>query len=295
LEKRHICLGFCRRIFKKIGIKPLNILKCLLKSSKSIVFIIVLNQEQNNKQSNGGIIMKLKHIFGPVISRRLGKSLGIDLIPFKTCSLDCIYCECGKTNNLTIRRAEYVPTEEVIQELDNYLSTSPDLDYVTFSGSGEPTLHSGIGKIISFLKTNYPDYRIALLTNSTLLSDKDLLEEIKDLDLIIPSLDAVLEKTFSKINRPIASISVEDIINPLINLRDTFQGLIWLEIFIIPGVNDSREEIDKFKEIIKKINPDKIQLNSLDRPGTENWIKKANQSRLEEIARKLGDKVEIVP
>ncbi len=239
--------------------------------------------------------MKLKHIFGPVISRRLGKSLGIDLVPFKTCSLDCIYCECGKTNNLTTERAEYVPTEEVIQELDNYLSTSPDLDYVTFSGSGEPTLHSGIGKIISFLKTNYPDYRIALLTNSTLLGNKDLLEEIKEVDLIIPSLDAVLEKTFKKINRPLTSLTVEDIIKPLINLKNNIKGLIWLEIFIIPGINDSREEITKFKEIIEKMNPDKIQLNSLDRPGTETWIKKAKHFSLEEIAQKLGDKVEIVP
>ena len=128
-------------------------------------------------------------LFGPVPSRRLGISLGVDLVPHKTCSLNCIYCECGRTTNLTIERKEYVQTETVIAELKNFLEPEPKLDYITFSGAGEPTLHSGIGEIVKFLKTSFPDYKIALLTNGTLFYQPGLIEEVRNIDLILPSLD----------------------------------------------------------------------------------------------------------
>jgi len=130
--------------------------------------------------------MKFKHLFGPVPSRRLGVSLGIDLVPYKTCTMDCIFCECGKTTNLTIDRKEYVPTAEILDELDAYLKQSPDLDYITFSGLGEPTLHSRIGEILNFLKQNYPRYKVAILTNGTLLFHKELRDEIKNTDIVKP-------------------------------------------------------------------------------------------------------------
>lgn len=170
-------------------------------------------------------IMDYKYIFGPVPSRRLGSSLGIDLIPYKTCSLNCVYCECGKTTDLTFERKEYVPTERVIEELDDYLKTEPELDYITFSGSGEPTLHNGIGEIIKFLKENYPQYQLALLTNSTLLNDEKLQDEIKKLDLIVPSLDAVSEDVFQKINRPVEGLSAQKIVQGLINLNNFLQEM----------------------------------------------------------------------
>lgn len=238
--------------------------------------------------------MKLKYIFGPVISRRLGRSLGIDLIPFKTCSLDCIYCECGRTNSLTRERKEYVPTDEVINELNNYLSTLPELDYLTFSGSGEPTLHSGIGKIINFLKDNYPQYKVALLTNGTLFTDKNVIAEVKRADLIVPSLDGVSEEVFSKINRPVNNITSQEIISGLENLRKEYRGEIWLEIFIVPGINDKEKELRLFKEAIARIRPDKVQLNTLDRPGTEAWVRPVPEEKLRSITGFLGDKVEIV-
>jgi len=227
--------------------------------------------------------MEYKYLFGPVPSRRLGLSLGVDLVPLKTCSLDCIYCECGRTTELIIDRKEYVPTEEVIKELDHYLKKTPELDYITFSGSGEPTLHNKIGEIVSFLKSNYPDIKIALLTNSTLLHNRSLQNEIINIDLLLPSLDAVSEDIFKKINRPSVDITVIKMIDGLIEFRKKFKGLIWIEMFIIQGINDSDKEIELFKETLTNIKPDKIQLNSLDRPGTESWVSKSSEDNLIKI------------
>lgn len=214
---------------------------------------------------------KYQYLFGPVPSRRLGSSLGVNLTPHKTCSLDCIYCECGPTTNLTVNRKEYIDTNEVINELNDLLpqmiSLGTKLDYITFSGLGEPSLHNGIGKIVNFLKDTYPQFNVALITNSVLLSDDMLIREIKDVDLIVPSLDGVLNESFQKINRPHPSIILDKVIQGLINFSKSFNGKIWLEIFIVPGVNTSKEELLTFKDIIKKINPTKVQLNSLDRPG----------------------------
>lgn len=227
--------------------------------------------------------MEYKHLFGPVPSRRLGLSLGVDLVPMKTCSLNCVYCECGRTTNLTIERKAYVNTNKVIEELKDYLTKSPEIDYITFSGSGEPTLCSGIGKIISFIKNNFSQYKLALLTNSTLLNDPTVQQDILNVDVILPSLDAVSEDIFKKINRPCNEIKSKDIINGLINFRNIFKGKILLEVFILPGINDHDEEIKLFKESLSLIKPDLIQLNSLDRPGTESWVTKSKEENLIKI------------
>ncbi|MCK4799170.1 MAG: radical SAM protein [Spirochaetes bacterium] len=232
--------------------------------------------------------MQYKHIFGPVPSRRLGISLGVDLVPLKTCSLDCVYCECGKTTKLTTKRKEYVPQKEIIFELNHYLKRQPELDYITFSGSGEPTLHNGIGNIVKFIKKKYPQYTLALLTNTTLLGDKVLQKEIKDIDLILPSLDAVSDETFNKINRPEHSLNNKNIINGIIDFSKNYKGKIWLEIFIIPGLNDTEEELKLFKKILNEINPEMIQLNSIDRPSTETWVKKATKENLMRIKNYLS-------
>ncbi len=233
--------------------------------------------------------MKYKHLFGPVPSRRLGLSLGIDPIHYKTCSFDCVYCECGATTNLTSTRKEYIPVNEIISELDSFLSNNPTLDYITFSGSGEPTLNIGIGRIITFLKKKFPQYKIAVLTNSSLFSDPEVRKELLLADVIMPSLDAVSESIFQKINRPVKGIRPVDIIQGLISFRREFPGKIWLEIFIIPGINDTDEEIEKFHAVLKKINPDLIQLNSLDRPGTENWVVPADEETIVKIKKKFED------
>jgi wyosine [tRNA(Phe)-imidazoG37] synthetase (radical SAM superfamily) len=231
--------------------------------------------------------MDYKYLFGPVPSRRLGISLGIDLIPHKTCTYNCIYCECGKTTDLTIERKEYVPVQDVLSELDNLLMTHPKLDFITYSGSGEPTLHTGIKEITSHLKKNYPEYKIALLTNGSLFRDKKVRDECMDIDVVVPSLDSASEKSFKKIDRPHSSLDINKINKGIAIFGKEFPGEIWLEIFIVPGINDTDSEIDKINQEIKKINPDMVQLNTLDRPGVVRWIRSADDEELKQFASKI--------
>lgn len=225
-----------------------------------------------------------KYLFGPVPSRRLGRSLGIDLVPFKTCTLNCVYCECGATSSLTSVRAEYVPTAEVLRELGEYLSTAPRLDHVTFSGSGEPTLHSGIGTVLSFIKTEFPRYRTALLTNGTLFTDPRVRGEVLSCDVVVPSLDAVSREVFARINRPATGLRSADIVEGLLAFSREYRGTLLLELFIVPDINDNPAELDKLKEVIGRLHPAEVQLNTLDRPGAEGWVKPATAKRLGEIA-----------
>ncbi|MFO7828052.1 MAG: radical SAM protein, partial [Bacteroidales bacterium] len=175
-----------------------------------------------------------KHLFGPVPSRRLGMSLGVDLVPHKVCTLNCVYCECGATTNLTTNRKEYVSYNEIINELKDYFGKNEKPDYITFSGAGEPTLNIHIGKVIDFLKQNYPDIPIAVLTNGSLLSDQKVRSELLKASLVLPSLDAANNKTFKKIDRPSKDLDINDYINGLIQFSNEFKGKIWLEIMILP-------------------------------------------------------------
>jgi wyosine [tRNA(Phe)-imidazoG37] synthetase (radical SAM superfamily) len=236
-----------------------------------------------------------KFLFGPVPSRRLGMSLGVDLVPHKVCSLDCVYCECGATTKLTLDRMEYIPYEKVIAELEHFFANHPDPDYVTFSGSGEPTLNSRIGDVLRFIKQVKPHIPVAVLTNGTLLTQKQVRNEIMNADLVLPSLDAATEKTFQKINRPARSLNIDEYIQGLVDFRSEFNGTIWLEVFIIPGFNDSQPELQALKKACIRIQPDKIQLNALDRPGTEENIPKATPELLRAIVADWNlDYVEII-
>ncbi len=247
------------------------------------------------KNSNGyTTTMAYRYLFGPVCSRRLGVSLGVDLVPLKTCTFNCVYCECGRTTSLTGERREYVPTGQVIAEIDGYLATIPDLDYVTFAGSGEPTLHSGIGEIISFIKDRYPRYRVAVLTNGALLGDPDVSTALMRADLVIPSLDAVSEEIFQEISRPCPGLTAGDVLEGLTTFAREFEGEIWLEVFIVPGQNDTEEEILRLRDAIAAIGPDRIQVNTLDRPGAEIWVRPASPLALERIAAVLCGDAEVI-
>lgn len=224
-----------------------------------------------------------KHLFGPVPSRRLGMSLGIDLIPKKVCSLDCVYCEVGKTTKLTLDRMEYVKYDQIIAELEQFMSNNSKIDYITFSGSGEPTLNSRIGDVLNFIKTNYPEVKTAVLTNGTLLYDKRLRTELLQADVILPSLDAASQSSFEKINRPNSKLNIETYIQGLIDLRTEYKGDIWLEILLLKGYNDSNEELELLRKAILKIMPDRIQLNTLDRPGTLAGLAPLSKNELQKI------------
>ncbi len=228
--------------------------------------------------------MKYTHLFGPVRSRRLGLSLGVDMMPFKVCTLDCAYCECGKTTQLTVDRKEYVSGDEIIAELSDYLHQKPKLDYVTFGGSGEPTLNTALGKCVSFVKKEFPWYKTALLTNATLFTLPEVRKEIIPVDLILPSVDAISDEAFLSVNRPHPALDNRCILEGLKSFSQEYRGNLWLEVFIIPGVNDNPEELSRFKTYLLEIKPTRVQLNSLDRPGAYEWVKVASAEKLKKIA-----------
>jgi wyosine [tRNA(Phe)-imidazoG37] synthetase (radical SAM superfamily) len=229
--------------------------------------------------------MSYRHVFGPVQSRRLGTSLGVDCIVPKTCNLDCIYCECGPTTNRTMVRKEYVAASAVIDELRDFLATKPNLDFITFGGSGEPTLNSSIGEMVQRIKKEFPGYKTALLTNGMLLYLPEVQDAILSFDCILPSLDAVSKTVFNAVNRPDPSLDIEKVIKGLVAFSRRYAGMLWVEIFILPGINDSTDELGRMKEVLSRMASTRVQLNSLDRPGTVKNVPTAPIERLEEIAR----------
>jgi len=233
------------------------------------------------------------YLFGPVPSRRLGLSLGVDIVPLKTCTLDCIYCQLAETNEKTVIREEYVTVEPVLNQLKERLSNGLQADFVTFSGSGEPTLNSSLGELIDRIKeiTNIP---VGILTNGTLLYLPEVREDCAKADVVLPSLDAADEQTFQKINRPHPDISFKNLVFGLCAFRKEFAGRIWLEVFLLEGINTSPEQIEKIADIIKKICPDKIQLNTAVRPTTDPTVKKVENEKLQQIAKLLGPNCEVV-
>lgn len=234
------------------------------------------------------------YIYGPVPSRRLGFSLGVDLVPYKTCSFNCIYCQLGKTTNKTTERKEYIPKDTILSQLDEILKTKQAIDYITFSGSGEPTLNLSIGELIREAK-KMTQIKVAVLTNGSLLSDQMLRTELCAADLVIPSLDAATPETFNRINRPHPSLEFDRVITGLLKFREEFKGTIWLEVMLVKEINDNIKEIGLFKSIISKINPDRIQLNTVVRPPTEEYCLPMKESDLERIKNSFGKRCEIIP
>jgi len=234
-----------------------------------------------------------KYLYGPVPSRRLGRSLGVDIVPLKICTLDCIYCQLGRSSNKTVERNEYVSTDAVLAELTEKIEGGFDADYITIAGSGEPTLNSQLGKLLNAIKkiTNIP---LAVLTNGTLFFRDDVREDCAKANLILPSLDAGDGQTFRRINRPHADISIEKLVSGLAAFRNEFSGLIWLEVFLVAGLNTNTQQIAAIKGLIERIAPDKIHLNTAVRPTAEAEVAAVTPDELEAIAAKLGDSCEII-
>jgi len=234
-----------------------------------------------------------KFLYGPVPSRRLGLSLGIDIVPFKVCTLDCVYCQLGRTTEKTIERSDYVSAENILSELKNALSENLQADYITIGGSGEPTLNSQLGKIINGIK-NITDIPVAVLTNGTLFYKDDVRDDCSNADIVMPSLDAGDERAFRRINRPHKDINIEKLVSGLCDFRSEFSGRIWLEVFFIRVWNTDDEQISRIKDLIARIRPDKIHLNTAVRPTAETGINRPSEEMLHDIAKKLGSSCEII-
>jgi len=230
-------------------------------------------------------------IFGPVPSRRLGRSLGIDLVPFKTCTYDCIYCQLGRTTNKTIQRKNWVPIDAVLSRLRDKLDSKPD--YITLSGSGEPTLHCQLDELISRIK-DITDIPVAVLTNGSLLWLSEVRSSLRLADLVIPSLDAGCNQIFQYVNRPHSDISFNKMLEGLVKFRVEYTGKYWLEVFVLAGVTTPEMEINKLKACINSICPDKVQINTVTRPPAENFAEPVPQKQLEAIARQLYENAEVI-
>lgn len=242
-----------------------------------------------------------KHVFGPVPSRRLGISLGVDLVVSKSCNLNCIFCECGATKKIQLERQRFKDMNEILEEISTVLKDIKP-DYITFSGSGEPTLSLDLGNISKAIKEDLKyQGKICLITNSLLLADENLMKELEYIDLIVPTLNTLTQDIFEKIVRPDYRTSVEEIRKGFINLNNSnYKGKIWIEIFILENVNDSDKNFVDIANFLKSenIKYDKIQLNTIDRVGAERDLKAISFekiSRAKKILEENGlDNIEII-
>lgn len=231
------------------------------------------------------------YVFGPVPSRRLGRSLGVDLIPFKTCTYDCIYCQLGRTTRKTVERREWAPLADVVAELQERLASRPD--YVTLSGSGEPTLYSRVGDLIDRIRS-LTDIPVAVLTNGSLLWQAEVRKQLLDAHLVIPSLDAGDESTFSAVNRPHADIAFEQMLEGLVAFRDEYHGHYWLEVFLLGGHTAAPADARKIAECVGRVRPDRVQLNTVDRPPAEDYAVAVPHRHLCELAALFDPVAEVI-
>lgn len=237
------------------------------------------------------------YFYGPVYSRRLGFSLGVDLLPSKVCSYECLYCQIGRTLKKSCSRFSWVRIPQMKRQLTQIIKSGRPIEYITISGSGEPTLHKNLDKIIAVLKkTSHGRYPVCLITNSSLLYLPQVQKELQGLDAVMPSLDAPDQRIFEKINRPIKGFDFNKMVDGIVDFRSKFKGRFWLEIMLLRNINDSRESLLKFKALINRINPDKVFLNLPTRPAP--LVKKSlmpSKSKIKEAVKifgKLCDQVE---
>ncbi len=229
----------------------------------------------------------MKYVFGPVPSRRLGRSLGISPIPPKTCNYSCIYCQLGRTSVLTNERKMFFPVQKIIQEVKKALEKEHVIDYITIVGDGEPTLYLGLGELIEEIKkiTNIP---VAVITNGALLYDQEVRKELLLSDVVLPTLDAVEDRMFRIINRPHKNLKLELIIEGMRKFREEFSNQIWMEVMLVKDKNDSKETTLAIKEILDELKVDKTFINVPIRPPAESWVEIPTNEVLAEAQRNLN-------
>lgn len=237
----------------------------------------------------------MKHVFGPVPSRRLGPVLGIDLVPHKVCTFDCLYCDLGRTTRKTVTRELFYPPEEILAECEAWFNANDPsaIRYVSICGSGEPTLYQGLGRVVGGLKT-MSRTPLALVTNGALLGRREVQEELRGVDLVLPSLDTVNEAVFKVLNRPAPLLSACRIVSDLEEFRRTFAGQIWLEVCLCRGINDAPSDLERLRDALKGIRPDRIQLNTPVRAPCEDVAYPLSGVQMEMAREILGTEAEVI-
>jgi len=233
------------------------------------------------------------HVFGPVPSRRLGRSLGVDLVPFKTCTYDCVYCQLGRTTSRTAERREYVPLDAILPEIEGKLAEGAAPDYITLSGSGEPTLYLRLGELITAIKarTAVP---VAVITNGSLLWDPAVREALLDADLAVPSLDVWDEASFARVNRPCAGLGFDQMFAGLVEFSHRFTGKLWLEVLIVDQAEDLDAQVAQLAALAKRVRADRIHLNTVVRPPAESSARPVSREKLDRWAPLFGGKAEVI-
>lgn len=228
----------------------------------------------------------LKYVYGPIPSRRLGRSLGVSPIPKKTCNYSCIYCQLGRTNKMTNTRQEFFKLEDIVAEFKEYIKNSDAFDVVTVVGEGEPTLYSRLGELVRNLKslTTKP---VAVITNGALLNDKQVQNDLMEADIVLPSINAYNEVLSKKIDRPYGLIKYDDIINGLIEFSHLYKGELWLEIMLLDGMNDNKVSIEEFKKLLKKIKYSRVYLNTPVRPPAESYVNMISKENMKYAVEEL--------
>ncbi len=242
----------------------------------------------------GGV--EVKYVYGPVKSRRLGFSLGVSTVPHKVCSFDCVYCQLKETTHKTLERKAYIKTSDILEELKTFFARQPKdmkLDYVTFSGAGEPTLHSGLGRLIRAVH-RMTDVPVVVITNSSTLVRSRVRRGLLAADVVIPSLDAVTQGVFDKIDRPAGGLKVKDVINGLKRFRKMFGGGLWLEIMLVRGINDSPAYLRLMEKTVRQINPGRVQIVAPVRPPAQAWVKVPAKSTLKTAKKIFGRNCDII-
>jgi len=234
-----------------------------------------------------------RHLFGPVPSRRLGRSLGIDPVPHKTCSFDCVYCQLGPTTHHTAERRPYVPATQIIAELEYWLEQDGCADYLTLSGSGEPTLNCEIGDVIHWAQS-HTTIPIAVLTNSSLLWDPEVRAQLATADLLLPSLDAALASSFARVNRPCTGLDLDRVLAGLKAMSDEFAGEIWLEVLLVEDINSSPEDLLALAAAVHDLRHERVQINTVVRPPAESCARPVTAGQLQEACLILGPRAEII-
>ena len=229
----------------------------------------------------------LKYVFGPVPSRRLGRSLGVSPIVKKACNYSCIYCQLGRTDKMTNTRKEFFPVDDILEEFKEYLKDDDKFDIISLVGEGEPTLYSELGELIKGLKS-LTDKPIAVITNSALMGDESVRKDLMEADIVLPSLDSYDEESWHKIDRPHGKLVYNEVFDGLIKFTKEFKGQVFMELMLMDGINDSEKALNKFKDLLSKLTYDKLYINTPVRPPAEDYAIVASKEKIEYACELLG-------